>query len=206
MESLVNRQPDASDFLTFMENVPGKTGFYVAASGRRRRFAKHPDHVRGISGRTIRGHLSALGREARNFPMQESVAATNVRAGNNLLKFQRTWGLRGYPIQILYDSVVTLCPLEEREIWRLAHDLFMHLGNGWAYGDRILRYPIDHELNWAWSEAPPKETLEIWKNPEFEPTPARFQNAKKWLEQRIRMYKDNPRLSVWNKEDLLNAD
>ena len=202
LDSLAVRQPVATEFLESMENVPGKKGVYIAASGRRRRFHKHPDHVRGISGRTIRGHLSALGREARNFPMQESVAAAAVRAGNALLKFSRDWNLRGYPIQILYDSAVTLCPLEEREIWRLAHELFMNLANGWAYEDRILRYPVDHELNEAWSAEPAADVLAQWKDPKFEPTPARFENAKKWLEQRLRIYEASPRLSVWNLKDL----
>ena len=57
---------------------------------------------------------------------------------------------------VLYDSVCTLCPLEEREIWKLAHRVFMYLGNGWAYHGRVLRYPIETELNKRWSFKPSK--------------------------------------------------
>lgn len=202
LEALARRQPVATEFLEMLEQVPAKIGHYVAASGRRRRFYRHPHHVAGISGRTIRGHLSALGREARNFPMQESVAAAAARTGNLLLKFKRDWNLRGYPICILYDSAVTHCPLEEREIWRLAHELFMHLANGWAYDDRILRYPVDHELNMAWSAEPPKATLSIWKDPNFHAPEGNLLEVKKWLESEIQRYQLSPRDSVWNKEDL----
>lgn len=201
LDALYKRQPVATEFLKDLEQIPAKVGVYVAASGRRRRFHRHPHHVPGLSSRTVRGNLSALGREARNFPMQESVAAVALRAGSALLRFKYQWGLRGYPIALLYDSAVSHCPLEEREVWQLAQELYLYWANGWLYDDRILRYPVDFELNAAWSAAPPKNVLKIWEDPTFKPSEGKILMAKKWLEARIQYYKDFPMASVWNQPE-----
>jgi len=157
---LEERQPRAFEFMKEMEQTPDEQGYIVAASGRVRHFHTFSEDEVGWWVR--KSHLSALGREARNFLMQESVAATAARAANWLLRFSRKFSLKGYPIAVLYDSVVTLCPCEEREIWAKAHEVFMHLANGWKYEDRILRYPVDHELNKCWSaKASPEERAAI---------------------------------------------
>ena len=54
------------------------------------------------------GLFRSMGREARNFPMQESVAATAARAGKWLLDTYIRLGMKARPLIILYDSVVTL--------------------------------------------------------------------------------------------------
>ena len=64
----------------------------------------------------------------------------------------------------LYDSVVTLCPLEERFLVSRLHNLCMSELNLWYYDDdegkRTLQYSIDNEFNWKWSTRPKKEDRE----------------------------------------------
>jgi uracil-DNA glycosylase family 4 len=154
LDALERRQPVAFAFMREMERTPEDPGYIQAASGRVRHFHTHPDVMSGmVTYRQRQGLVSALGREARNFKCQESVAATAIRAANYLLRLKMTYSLDGRPGAVLYDSAVTFNPAEERELWRLAHDVFMYLGNGWEYHDRVLRYPVDHELNksWSWS-------------------------------------------------------
>lgn len=159
LDALGRRQPKATAFLENVANSPVSPGYLVAASGRVRHFYTHSDNIPGI-GRQAKSVASAMGREARNFFMQESVAATAAIAGAELLEFGRQHRLQGKPMTILYDSVVTLCPIEEREIWVKAHELFMFRATGWRYGDRILQYPIDTEINISWSSKPPKDVKE----------------------------------------------
>lgn len=169
LDALARRQPRATAFLNAVEQAPKEPGFLEAQSGRRRHFYTHPDNM-GVDWRTRNSKLSALGREARNFFMQESVASTAARAGNWLLDFYRRFGLQARPMTILYDSVVTLCPVEEREIVAHAHQVFMCDVNHWTYHDRRMTYPIDCEYNMAWSWKPTKEQKENLQNPDWAPT------------------------------------
>lgn len=181
LDALERRQPKAVDYLRLLEDIPREKGCYVAASGRKRRFHRHPQFISQDNWRMVKSLLSALGREARNFPMQESVAATAARAGIWLLEFGRRHGLEGYQIVILYDSVVTLCPLHERWIWAEAHELYMHQANSWRYEDRVLKYPVDTEFNVAWSSRPAKDIQALWDDPSHKPTPPRLLMLLAWL-------------------------
>lgn len=67
LDALEARQPRATAFLKSMEDVPAR-GTYQALSGRIRHFYTHPESLSGMSARTRDGQLSAMGREARNFP------------------------------------------------------------------------------------------------------------------------------------------
>jgi len=196
LQALAERQPRATAYLLSMEDIPETPGYITAASGRTRHFHLHDQKLYGIKSRTHQGMLSAMGRECRNFPMQESVASTAARAGVWLLEFGRKNGLQGSPMTILYDAVVTNCPEEEREIWSKAHDVFMFLKNGWSYHGRILTYPIDTELNQAWSWKPSKERLAQLQDPNFKPTPERFQHLLKGLDAMIEVYSAAPNLAL----------
>lgn len=180
LDAIEARQPRATEFLREMEKIPETTGYYRAASGRLRRCVTHGRNAQ-ISWRTRNSVVSALGREMRNFPMQESVAATAARAGIWLLKAYKMFGLKARPMIILYDSVVTLCPLEERFVVSHLHDLFMCKLNTWRYidvhGDRTLQYSSTGELNYRWSCPPPKSELAILQDESWNPTPDRL----KWI-------------------------
>lgn len=200
LEALAMRQPDADAFLKFVETVPKYPGLMIAASGRRRRFIGHPDHIQGFTSRERDGVFNTAGREARNYYLQESVAATAAIAGRDILDLAIKHGLEGRPITILYDSVVTLCPLHERFIFSKAHTLFMYLKVGWLYGKRVLRYPIDTELNPAWS-TPDYSILPTLENPDYHPTPEHLKPLENWLDEMIAYYTENEMASVLNRKE-----
>jgi hypothetical protein len=101
--------------------------------------------------------LSSQGREARNFFMQESVAATAARAAVNLLRYYRQNRLEAHIMVVLYDSVVTLLKKEYRFGVADLHQRFMCDENSWDYHGRKLVYPIDTDLCMAWSTKPSDE-------------------------------------------------
>lgn len=182
LESIAIRQPRATEFLEEMAKVPEEKGFYRAASGRIRHCTIH-DRNSGVNWRTRNSINSAQGRELRNFPMQESVGSTAARAGINLTDVYRKMDMKARVVAILYDSVVTLCPLEERHIVARLHEVYMSEQNVWDYkddlGERQLKYLIDNDLVWRWSTKPSDEDLSLLESEDFHPTP----REKKWMEQ-----------------------
>lgn len=203
LDALAKRQPDADAYLKRIETVPKHPGFIRAASGRLRRFIGHPDHILGFTGRERESVFNTAGREARNFEMQESVAATAAIAGTRILEMAIKQNLQGRPITILYDSVVTMCPLEERFIFTKAHTLYMHVSNGWAYHNRVLTYPIDNELNVGWSDRPSVDELKLLEDTTYHPTPEHLKPLEQWLDQTIAFYQEHPETAVHNKKDLV---
>lgn len=156
LDALRKRQPVATAWLEMLATLPDTQGWWQSEAGSKRRFVTHRENVRGLSFKARKGILSTLGREARNFPMQGSVADTAVRAGDGLLNYYRNTGLHARPMAILYDSCVTLCPIEERFIVLEAHERFMTRENNWHNHGRNWNYPSSHEFNYAWSARPSK--------------------------------------------------
>lgn len=181
LEALSISRPRSNQFLhEEMANLPKTQSRYRAKSGRIRHFTTHESQYQ-VGYRLRNSVESALGRELRNFPMQESVAATAARAGKWLFDLFRALGLTAVPVTILYDSVVTLCDLEERFLVASLHEVCMYLANVWYYDDqygrRALRYPIDTEFNYRWS-TPEKKGSEKFKqllDATWHPTPPRLQ-------------------------------
>lgn len=162
LSALEKRQPVAQDFLIKMERIPAKKGTYRAASGRLRHFISHGEKYLDILDEHLTsGLFKSMGREARNFPMQESVAATAARAGKWLLDTYIKQGMQARPLIILYDSVVTLCPLEERFKVAEYHQKYMTDANTWEYHGRTMNYPIDTDLVYRWSSKPDKHDKEL---------------------------------------------
>lgn len=182
LEAIAARQPRATQFLEELARTPKEKGFYRAASGRIRHCPIHSAGS-GVGWRTRNSIESSLGRQLRNFPMQESVAATSARACRWLMQAYRRLGLQARVMTCLYDSVVTLCPLEERFIVARLHQICMSEINGWDYDDdqgkRTLRYSIDNEYNWRWSTRPSKAEQATMNDPEFYPASARLRFLEK---------------------------
>lgn len=201
LEALQNRQPVAFEFMEDMEKRPETAGYIVSASGRVRHFHLHDKNAADY--RTYQGQLSSQGREARNFQMQESVAATAARAAVWLLRLRmKHLSTSARPVAVLYDSAVTLCPVEQRAFWQKAHDLCMFLANGWRYDDRILRYPVDHELNKHWSVNTEEFVAELDAlTVQHDPTMKEMEN---WLDQLIKLFTGNERLSVLGLDAFFN--
>jgi len=184
LDALRKRQPVACEYLDTVEQYPRNPGFMVAQSGRIRHFVL-PKQEYGISSKIYESSASSQGREARNFPMQESVAATAIRAATGLLKFSREWKLAGFTVAVLYDSVVTCCPEEEKHIWKKAHHFFMYVHNRWMYHGRILAYPIDTEYNAAWSAKPTAAQKKWLYGPVSEAAREKFSAVEAWLDKEI---------------------
>jgi len=200
LDALKERQPVAVAFLDSLEDTPENPGYLRAASGKVRHFCLPPD-IYGLSPQLRKSIISSQSREARNYYMQESVAATALRASYWLMQFKRRYGLQGVPITVLYDSVVTMCPFHEREIWKRAHELFMFRANCWEYHARTLNYPIDTEVNAGWS-MPYKYTVDrkhfakLLDRADFCPTPERLVPVEKWLDDTLQFFAANPRASL----------
>lgn len=119
--------------------------------------------------------------------MQESVGATSARACVKALSIYKSLGLRARPMTCLYDSLVSLAPLEERHVVSKLHDVVMSQVNTWIYEDnlgrRVLKYEIDNELNYRWSTKPTKEQAKQLEDPEWYPIPDHLQwvlKCKNW--------------------------
>ena len=207
LDAVEKRQPRATEFFKEMEAVPERYGFLRAPSGRIRHCHTMARGIQGM-GRTREGQITALGRECRNFPMQESVGSSASRACVAMVDFhlknKERYGLQGYPCVCLYDSIVVHCPVEERAIWTKALDLFMNLSDGWATDGGILRYPTDCEFNGGWSTKPDKEFKKQLHDNSWNPTPEHLKPLESWLDSMIWLYVECPELSVYNKEDLPN--
>jgi uracil-DNA glycosylase family 4 len=173
LEAIRERQPRATEFLEEMAKVPKERGMYRAASGRIRHCLTHSAGS-GVGWRTRNSIDSALGRELKNYPMQESVGATSARACNWLLKAYRRLGMKSRPMICLYDSVVTLAPLEERFLAARLHKICMSEINAWEYeddrGKRTLRYSIDNEFNYRWSTRPTEADQQQLDDREWNPS------------------------------------
>lgn len=179
LEAIAYRQPRATQFQHHKADIPARGGYYRAASGRIRHAVVHGDGV-DVSWRTRKSIESAMGREFRNFPCQESVAATAARACKWALDTYKALGLKARPVVCLYDSLVTMCPYEERFVVAKLHQVFLCDINGWDYNDiqghRILRYGIDTEYNERWS-SPVKSYQKQMEDETFHPTP----ESLKWI-------------------------
>lgn len=189
LDAIRARQPVATEFLEKCAQVPGGLGYMRAASGRVRHFVTHSAGS-GVGWRQRNSVESAQGREARNFYMQESVASTAARAGKWILAACIKFGLKSRPLIILYDSVVTLGPVEERWICRLLHEIYMHRANVWPYEGRTLSYPIDNEFNYRWSTKPSDEERLQLQDQSWNPTPASLKWVEIYLSEMLRRYEE----------------
>lgn len=207
----------ASKWLEYLEAVPQHPeAKMVAASGRMRhvqlldnKLTRTDENPFGMEAYEMSRGLGAIGRECRNFFLQESVGASAARACCGLLKFvmdNRDQGLKGYPFICLYDSLVVHCPNNERAIWQKALLLYMTLKVGWMYNDvwgkRVLRYPSDCELNAGWSTAPKGEFAANLNDESWEPTPDHLRPIEEDLDRQIAYYKENELASVYNTWDI----
>lgn len=167
LDALSKSQPEATAFLEAVAQNPKSGKELVAASGRVRHFPIHSSELKGMPWRVRNSYLRAMGNEAKNFYMQESVAATAARACRWLNDFFRRHGMKARTSVALYDALLTYCPLEERFIVSAAHQLFMCDINLWKYHGRFMNYPIDTDLLYRWSWKPNENEKKALHDPEF---------------------------------------
>lgn len=182
LAAIAARQPRATEFLEEMARVPKERGLHRAASGRIRHCVTHAAGS-GVGWRTRNSIESALGREMRNFPMQESVASTAARACIWLLRAYRRLNLQARLVTCLYDSVVSICPLEERFLVARLHQICMSELNTWVYDDehgrRVLQYSIDNEFNYRWSTRPSKAEQKLLDDRAWKPASKKLEFLEK---------------------------
>jgi len=171
LEALRARQPVATEYLEELAKLPKTVGYHQHESGAKRRFIMHGDGVRGLKERDIDTIAGSLGRQARNWPMQHSVAATAIRGGDWLLTHSRVSRMWSSPMICLYDSLVNLCPVEERWIVKGLHQKYMTDLNVWHNHGRTWSYTIETEFNTAWSAKPSPEMKVKLGDPEWASDP-----------------------------------
>jgi hypothetical protein len=124
--------------------------------------------------------------------MQESVGATAARACRMAMSIYKKLGLKARIMTCLYDSLVSLCPLEERFVVARLHTLVMSELNTWRYvddyGDRVLQYGVDNEFNYRWSTRPSKDEQARLDAREYHPTPDRLLKYLKLSPQNWRLF------------------
>jgi len=151
LSAYAERYPVANAFFEGQEYLPETEGKYVAVSGRVRHFKAHRSGAYGLSDRQRGGYLSSEQRQARNFPLQNNVADTMCLAAVGLLYDCIRLGLKARPLALLYDSLVTFCPIEERAQVVELHNKWMHEKVYWKTPGGILRYTIDTDYCMRWS-------------------------------------------------------
>jgi hypothetical protein len=165
LEGIAKKQPVADMFLKEMELKPAE-GKLVSPSGAIRHFKLHKDNI-GLSFYEKNKIISPLSREARNYNLQNNVADTSARAAIWLTDHYKREGMKARVIFLLYDSIGTLCPLEERFKVAELHKKYMFEENGWDTKGGYLRYPIDTEFTYSWGESVSAEEAEKLNNPEY---------------------------------------
>jgi uracil-DNA glycosylase family 4 len=155
MDAYEKKFPQAAQFLKKQEDIVLDPGYYKTISGRVRHF--HANLVRddinefhGTDSWGMRNLLSPLHRESRNYPMQEMVAASMMRAQVSLLNAFRQKEMQARPMIMLYDALVVLCPESERwKVRDMMHE-YMSEKTSWTIHDRNFRYTIDVAFSKRW--------------------------------------------------------
>ena len=165
LETYQRRYPVAWRFLQSMEQIVEDPGYYRSVSGRVRHFFFNQlSDVEGLSEYARKGILSPLTRQARNFPIQELVAATTAKALIRFIKERNERGMRTQVMSLLYDALTLISPLEEA---KLAAELIrncMTIWVPWTIGPRTFNFEVDTAFTYRWGV---KMTKQEKKN--FEP-------------------------------------
>lgn len=138
--------------------MPGTPpGCYDSVSGRRRHF-KYVEikDLEGLTEWAKRNILDPMTREARNYPLQEIVAATMARAHIWLLDHYIQTGMKARPMLLLYDALTVRCPLEERFLVRDSLQRYMSDQNVWHVprSNMKLKFDIEVDFNIRWALDP----------------------------------------------------
>ena len=157
MEAYRSKFPKANAFLEKQELAVEQPGYYKTISGRVRHFHANlvTDDVTSVWGK--KSLISPLTRESRNYPMQEMVAATMMRAQVSLLNDFIDRGMQARPMIMLYDALVVHCPEDER--WLVQDLMVEHLSNKtfWMIHGKKLNFTIDVNFSKRWGAKLTKE-------------------------------------------------
>ena len=158
-----NSFPVATQYLQDRADAVDREGFFRSVSGRIRHFCiKRLEDVEGLSDWQRKSILSPLTREARNYPLQEIVAATMARANIMLLEKLIQQGMDSRIMILLYDAITMLGPLEERHEVRKLLKWAMSTNNVWDIEGRKLQFEIDCDFTIRWATDPTDEEKKLF--------------------------------------------
>jgi uracil-DNA glycosylase family 4 len=150
--------PVAAAFLKAQEYKVEDPGYYRSISGRVRHFHIHRvGDVDGLSKYARQSIIAPLTREARNYPMQEIVAATMARAINLMTDKIRAEGLQARPMILLHDALTVLCPMEERYRVKELMQECMSDETKWNVRGKTLDFAVDSEFTFRWGMKPTED-------------------------------------------------
>jgi uracil-DNA glycosylase family 4 len=157
IEAYKQKFPKANAFLEKQELIVENPGYYRTISGRVRHFHVNLISEDITSGWGKKSLISPLTRESRNYPMQEMVAATMMRAQVSLLNAFIDAGMKARPMIMLYDALVVHCPEDER--WQVDDMMKEHLSvkTFWMVHNRKLNFTIDSNFSKRWGAKLTKE-------------------------------------------------
>lgn len=154
--------PAADRYLTMCEEGVVDPGYFRSLSGRIRHFNYGSImDLDGVSEGQRKSILSPLLREARNYPMQELIAASAARANVMLLDEFMTRGMQARIMLVLYDAITVLCPLEELRMVRQLMPECMSARNTWQVKGRTMQLDVDESISIRWATKLNKEEVKL---------------------------------------------
>ena len=142
----------ASEYLEERARAVESDGYFRSVSGRIRHFCiNRLEDVEGMTPWQRKSILSPLTREARNYPLQEIVAATMARANIMLLDKLIEQDMKSRVMILLYDAMTVLGPMEERQEVRKLLKWAMSTNNVWDIEGRKLQFEIDCDYTIRWA-------------------------------------------------------
>lgn len=157
------RYPIAAAFLRWMEGQVENPGWYRSMSGRIRHF-KFTEIVdlEGVSDKLKESIRNPLIRQARNFPIQEIVAATTAHAQLKFIEQRRHHGLNRSRVMILlYDAIALHAPLEELSGAVPLLKSCLTDQCQWSVNGRTLQFETDTDIMFRWGVKPSKEEKDL---------------------------------------------
>ena len=164
IDSYSTRYATAWRHLLSMETRVEDPGWIRSSSGRVRHFAYTQIlDVAGLSEYSRKGILSPLQRQARNYQIQEGVAATAARALELFLVKRKEMGLDVHMFSVLYDAMSILAPLEElKEATGLLRNC-MTDWNVWENHGRRWHHDVDTGYALRWGCKPTDQEKAIYE-------------------------------------------
>jgi DNA polymerase I-like protein with 3'-5' exonuclease and polymerase domains len=150
--------PVARKFLIDVEKEV-ETGKQQGFTGRIRHYFTHAKNM--VDERTWEEGVSPLKRESKNFYLQHSVASVAAIATRRIQEEYEQLGMGSRVIAQLYDAVITLAPIPEREEVKRIHEDWLFRKTCQIYHGRELHYPVDHKVSDCWSF---EDDLELCKS------------------------------------------
>lgn len=145
------RYPAAAKFQEEMAKKVKDPGWWRSLSGRVRHFMfAELEDLDGFAEADARGILSGLGRQSRNFPCQEIVAATTAKALLMFIDDRRKMGLRSRIGILLYDAITAFAPLEQAKATAALLRDCLTSRNSWNTAGGLFHFEVDTTIGFRW--------------------------------------------------------